>query len=348
MALLKCPECGHKVSEHAFFCPQCGCRIEYIMDFYKNQEEEKANNAEEEVVKPRILDTLTDEELVPLEMLKETLFENGIPFYYDVRRDYVGLRAEKRGVLRLYYNRHVNGDLFVHIYDPKVGEKYAKPLDPHAVWELVDEGYYAFTGKRLEKKEPAQEEEPPEDGDPITPSLEELSSIYHYTIYEGRVLPIQVIDVTKDKGACRVWYQLPKGDRKFCLYANIGERLFESLEAANACKEKEKGVYGKPDAFGEVKAMEKDKDEGVYVIYDGVQYLIGFHTVEHRDSVMPGFGKLRRSSVTATVQVPDYGDLDHAMRYYTKESAEAVATALKEQAGHSVEIVALKDALAKE
>ena len=32
MALLICPDCGGKVSEHAEFCPHCGCPILNIKD----------------------------------------------------------------------------------------------------------------------------------------------------------------------------------------------------------------------------------------------------------------------------------------------------------------------------
>ena len=35
MALIKCRECGHDVSENAFSCPYCGSPIAYV---YKNQE----------------------------------------------------------------------------------------------------------------------------------------------------------------------------------------------------------------------------------------------------------------------------------------------------------------------
>ncbi|WP_020470523.1 zinc-ribbon domain-containing protein [Zavarzinella formosa] len=27
MTLIKCPECGHKVPEHAISCPKCGCLL---------------------------------------------------------------------------------------------------------------------------------------------------------------------------------------------------------------------------------------------------------------------------------------------------------------------------------
>ncbi len=35
--LLKCPDCGHMVSIHANFCPNCGCKISYIIDCHNRE-----------------------------------------------------------------------------------------------------------------------------------------------------------------------------------------------------------------------------------------------------------------------------------------------------------------------
>ncbi len=36
MALITCPDCGGKVSEHASACPHCGCLVSYITDSENN------------------------------------------------------------------------------------------------------------------------------------------------------------------------------------------------------------------------------------------------------------------------------------------------------------------------
>ncbi len=36
MALVTCPDCGGKVSEHASACPHCGCPVSYITDSENN------------------------------------------------------------------------------------------------------------------------------------------------------------------------------------------------------------------------------------------------------------------------------------------------------------------------
>ncbi len=36
MALLKCPECGHEISEYAEACPNCGCPMSKIQELLAN------------------------------------------------------------------------------------------------------------------------------------------------------------------------------------------------------------------------------------------------------------------------------------------------------------------------
>ena len=44
MSLLKCPECNHDVSEYAEVCPNCGCPIEVIKKYVKNEADRIKNN----------------------------------------------------------------------------------------------------------------------------------------------------------------------------------------------------------------------------------------------------------------------------------------------------------------
>ena len=49
MALIKCPECGKEISEHAQFCPHCGCPEGLISKAVSKQKEmERHRNAEQE------------------------------------------------------------------------------------------------------------------------------------------------------------------------------------------------------------------------------------------------------------------------------------------------------------
>lgn len=51
MALIKCPECQHDVSESAQSCPNCGFEVKTYLDFQKREEDKKRQEEQHQLEK---------------------------------------------------------------------------------------------------------------------------------------------------------------------------------------------------------------------------------------------------------------------------------------------------------
>lgn len=344
MALYKCPECERMVSEHAAFCPQCGCKIEYILDFHRKEQEKKAQSKK---TKTPVLNTLSESQISLLSKIKQQLKEKRIPFYYDVRDDFVGLRREKGQKLLFYFSRRANGDLYVHIYNREADSNDSILFEAAKVSSYLETALLAFAvplGKEnvIAPASPSKAQEQSEDV--FTSSTkDELAEICHFTISEGRILPIKVVEVKWEKGRYRVWYQFEDGAKKFCLLSNVEKMLFDSIETAKDHLSKPAPVYGIKVTSSSVETT--PNDNSVFVLRSNGQYITGFHKTKLYESDMAGYTFRKRSSSFLTLDVPDYGNLNKAIKMYSKDSAEQYAAQLSQQLGYSVDAVLYKDAL---
>lgn len=173
-------------------------------------------------------------------------------------------------------------------------------------------------------------------------TLEYLAKTRRFTIVDDHIEPIKVIDVAWENGHYRVWFQFEDGERKFCLLPKVTEKLFDSEESAAAHLPK------LPDApLAPIVQQTACKAETIYVLRSNSQYVIGFHETKHYESDLRGYSFRKRSSSYIRVQVPDFGDIHSALKLYTKEDAEKVASDITNQFGYQLEVVRYTNALAE-
>ena len=136
MSLLKCPECNHNVSEHALACPECGCTIEYIKNFYKY-----SNAKINPVIKEHddLYSSLTNTEREFVDRLFNELHDENISFIIDKRDNFIGFGKTEEKSFMMYLSRHENGDLIIHMYDPK---KFRKTWESFRIYKI--EEYLSF------------------------------------------------------------------------------------------------------------------------------------------------------------------------------------------------------------
>ena len=127
MALLKCPECGHDVSEHALHCPNCGCIIDFIKEYYRKIEKENAKKerARLKETTPDIYSTLSGKAKEFIDSVEKDFIKYKVNFFLDKRHEFVGFRKEKKEKLLAYLSRHANGDLFIHLHDSETDSNKA-------------------------------------------------------------------------------------------------------------------------------------------------------------------------------------------------------------------------------
>ena len=318
------------VSEHADFCPQCGCRIAYILNYY-----EKAGRKTSAKKKfGPIWDSLPAEAKKFLESVQRFLEETKTLFFFDKRTDFVGFRKAKGEKLLVYFSRHADGSLVIHLFSfaKQINETF--PFDSSKVGDYLTTVKEAFSARQAPPSIPERAE-----ADTFASSTrDELQSICKYTVFEGKILPIRVTEVAANNGKYRVWFTLPDGAKRFCLLTNVENILFDSEESARTHLNQDNLAQdGAAPRLESVVASSKNvADE--YVLYSNGQYVIGFHETKHFDSVMSGYSFQKKSSSFVVVKVPDFsGDVIRAIVIYGKAAAEQYAHELSQQTGLPIE-----------
>ena len=275
MALLKCPECGNMTSEHASFCPKCGCTIAYILSYY-----------EQKKPKPKTGGAPTLEEVMGpahrqfLSRVKAHLDALSIPYYYDERKNFGGFRPEKNAPLKAYLGTRVDGNIYIYLYSPKTQKNESALFDESKI-----DDYIAYIFRRLFVVEKhAESQNIQQNADKTTDEnrhemsqqelLSHLKSTYHYMIKDNEVLKVNVTEIVDKEGTLRLYYNLETGERKFCLLDNVSERLFKNREDAEEELERRKLPEEDFPLTGGV--GESPLHDEVYVLYYKDQYFAGY------------------------------------------------------------------------
>ena len=92
--------------------------------YYENLERERLKANREK--KPDFYSTLIGIPKLFIDKTNQELEDNWIGHYFDNRKDFVGFRKAKVKPLLVYLSRHVNGDLFIHLYSLKNEKNVSK------------------------------------------------------------------------------------------------------------------------------------------------------------------------------------------------------------------------------
>lgn len=137
MALLICPECGAKVSEHAKACPSCGCTITYIKKFYAAKKVKEVKKKSVPKAKPKkqitpaesFYSSLSANEKAFLKKVSETLRENKIDYLFDNGKTAVGYRKSKEDKLFCYLSKRTDNKLYIAIRRKNSDDNYVELFD---------------------------------------------------------------------------------------------------------------------------------------------------------------------------------------------------------------------------
>ena len=138
MALLKCPECGHSISEYAAFCPNCGCTIDYIKGYYEKVEAQKVENTRLNKLldKNKLYTKLPEKVKAFIYRVENDLTNNKIEHYLDNSVEYVGFRKDKNG--RLYcYLTYSGSNLLIRFLNTKLWANESMVFDESRIEEYV-------------------------------------------------------------------------------------------------------------------------------------------------------------------------------------------------------------------
>ena len=124
MALIKCPECSHDVSEYAYTCPSCGCPMSKILEILaeKKKQQTKAEHIEKTVVvnnrttKHLVLDDDDEEEAIDkfYELLKKYIAGEKVSLSSNVLslfKDVVSF-LKKESKTRYYYSNGYRNEVY--------------------------------------------------------------------------------------------------------------------------------------------------------------------------------------------------------------------------------------------
>ena len=337
MALLKCPECGHKVSEYADFCIGCGCNISYIKQYYKNIEREKAvaKEREKEAKRPDFYLTLSQKQKELIDTIKSDLEKNSIKYFFDNSKDYVGLRKNKDDKLIFYLSNDKDKNLIIHLYSLKNGKNAFAVFDNSKIKDYIAYiEHILFSIPRQAVVSKKTDEEFDES------KLKKYRSKYTYSIRDNQVCFVRIEKIVKTKEKFRVYFTYWDGTKKFCLLDNIDNILYKSALEANKHITKPKAINYKI-----YKDDYKPEPVKAYVVKEVFSdtYFSGFHKIRQYDSEGRSgydmYGPYAFSGAYIVLDVPDFVlNVNKAEHFFTKESAEKLIKKIQSVSG-TLEVV---------
>ena len=310
MALLICPECGHKkVSEYASFCPKCGCPIEYIKDHYFTMGE----------VRPRITYRMSEDTLNFIKEIKELLIKHHIPFKYHEGKKIVGFKHNESDLKKFFFyliyqtgplyklsiKNHREGKVFKFPYTKKKHDIYIYTLFK----EVFDIDINAEVIKHGEITKLSQTTISNVDG----PYNE-----YKFTVYQNKVESIIISEIDSSNKEEKIYYKIVGKDvERYCLISDLGKVIFKTANEAH-------------------KAVSSDVTEDKMTYYilkdlDTYTYFSGYHETRQSPSVFIGrFFTIERGH-DVVYKVPNFaGNRKDAVKFTTYEVANKIKNQLEE------------------
>lgn len=318
MALIKCPECGHNVSEHANFCPSCGCTIEYIKKHYKMLEEKKIEPKKQTAVSVQTYySKLSPKPRLFVDRVKRELDKYTIKYVFVNEKEYCGFRKEKNGKLVIYLATHKDGLMYVHLYNEELDKNTGYKFNEDRVEEYFS---YVFTRVFIINKQPAS-------GTHVHHSEKEYK--YKYAIRDNHIVEIRVDDVINNGSYKIIYYSyVDTNEQHECGANEISSTLFFDKERAIkflSLRKKESIVPQKLPNGPKPKRPVPNSNSPYYVVYypKSNSYYCGSHETTNYETYRTNRGNNMSSG--AKYEVPDFTlDIKKATRFYYVETAEEI------------------------
>lgn len=268
MALIKCPECKHEISEFSNQCVYCGCpmtKIKSILEEEKRKTFLYANklaggDEKDEIIIRTIFDNLSKK-------------IKGIFAYKNKNNLDICVRQKGDRVPLCWFSKDASNRLWFFYYtDPGVYECVYKIIPTLKNSNQIVETIAKIREKQFEKVNDER--------------LLELRETYFYAIKNSNVEEIKITKIMKVNGRTRVYFSFRDGTSQFCSLTNIRNVLFKTYEQAKRKVDKYTGAIIKTSYV-----TSEFQKRNAFIIAVGDSYLSGFHAKQDWDTLRELYGK---------------------------------------------------------
>lgn len=336
MALIVCPECGHKISEYAGFCPSCGCPKSYFKQILAEREknEKKISNIQQESVKSDVIkfkESLNSKQLkifssIDSEITKRFSILEGKEYksYYGYsynKSPFKCIVLSKNGSkLVLKYRKSNKNDSELFVFSG------AKLTETNDVLLFINKLLKTYKEKEAPSRSPVSETKPPivqNKGMSLEQMLleqrkqaeiDKLRKNYKYTVRDNKVEHISITKIEKIGKRTTIYYEFKDKTTASCNLEDIKHILFPTEYIA---------ILGLDDS----NTFKGEDDGKTYLVYSAGGFFGGWKEEKKYETAGREAHEVHGSFVL--VQIPKITTVNYATRFYTKEGADKIAKLLE-------------------